>query len=74
MFSWVLRDSRNIYLNKTTLLSTIFKLFPVREGFKKKNKVELDVLAKVRRSEGVSGVKPVIRSRLKMLKNYNDTL
>ena len=36
MLSWVLKDCRNIYLNKTTLVSTFFELFSAREGFKRK--------------------------------------
>ena len=36
MLLLVLRGSRNIYLNNTTLLSTIFAPFSIREGLKKK--------------------------------------
>ena len=35
MLSWVLWDTRNIYSNKTTLLSTIFKPFSERKKRKK---------------------------------------
>ena len=38
------RDSRNIHLNKTTLLSTIFVPFFVREGLKKRNKTNASKL------------------------------
>ena len=34
MLLWVLRYSRKIYLNKTTLLGTIFAPFSIREGLK----------------------------------------
>ena len=34
MLSWVLRESKNIYFSKTTLLCTIFTTFSVREGLK----------------------------------------
>ena len=48
ILSLVLRASKNIYLNKKTLPSTIFKLIPVREGFKKNEKVKVELLAEVR--------------------------
>ena len=38
MLSWVLRDRRNINSNKTTLLSTIFKLFSVKGRLQKEKK------------------------------------
>ena len=47
MLSWVLRDSRNIYLNETTHLGTISELISVKEGFKKKEKVKLALLAEL---------------------------
>ena len=42
MLSWVLRDNRNIYFSKTTLLCTAVTPFYIREGFKN---VVLGVLA-----------------------------
>ena len=42
MLSWVLRDNRNIYFSKTTLLFTAVTPFYIREGFKN---VVLGVLA-----------------------------
>ena len=36
MGPWVLGDSKNIYLNKPTLFSTVFKPFSKMEGLKKK--------------------------------------
>ena len=48
MLSWVLRDRRNIYSNKMTLFSTIFKLYSVKGKLQKEKKGKLGFLAQVR--------------------------
>ena len=54
MLSWVLRDSKNIYLSK----NTIFALFAIREGLKN---VILGLLAKVPLTPPPPNLGPVIR-------------